>query len=59
MKISGFVACGAVARAGMSLFWRDVLLETEKLCQITSQVIGQKPVLSYLQVVNSGVLAAR
>ena len=36
-----------------------LLLETEKLCQVTSQVTGQKQVLSYLQVVNSEVLAAR
>ena len=56
----GFVGCRAswnvavLARTG-----RDLLLETEKLCQVTSQVTDQKPVSSYLQVVNSGVLAAR
>ena len=52
----GFVGCSATWNVAV---WRNLLLETEKLCQVTSQVIGQKPVSSYLQVVNSGVLAAR
>ena len=56
----GFVGCHAILNVAGCMHERDVwgrlLL---KLCQLTSQVTGQKQVLSYLQVVNSGVLAAR